>query len=230
MTDELDAGQKQALEACVYDTASFLLLFKEIQQHPQSALLFLGIMPSASMYVVESYRCLVTLFPEFEGIFASDYADLLRASRRRAKLLDDSRKSIDDVAKELVAIAEQNNDDLFLNLIVAFLLRSRRLCSVIWAFLLMMGIYSLQLILLSSVLVKAVTLKQAPLLSEKQLAPIRLVFLNCFGLKCHLALQLQDYLEPLRCAILSMRLCTIVDHLAQFKWSMQLDYLTYSLH
>lgn len=107
MNDELVGGRRQALEACVQDTASFMLLFDRIRQHPQSALLIYGVMAPASMYVVESYRCLTILFPELQDVLISDYSDLLRASRHRAKLLDDSRRSIDAVTEELVAIAER---------------------------------------------------------------------------------------------------------------------------
>ena len=63
--NDLDDGQKQALEACVQDSVSFALLFEKMRQHPEASLLFLGVIAPASMYIVESHRCLTTLFPEF---------------------------------------------------------------------------------------------------------------------------------------------------------------------
>jgi hypothetical protein len=107
MADSLDAGQKQALEACIHDAVSFMLLFEKTRQHPQSALLFHGLVPPASMYVVESYRCLTTIFPALHDVLSSDYPNLLQASRHRAKLLDNAQQSIEDIAGELATIAEQ---------------------------------------------------------------------------------------------------------------------------
>ena len=76
-------------------------------QHQQSALLIHGAIPAASMFVVESYNALVTIDPITGAALSNDHVDLLKASRHRAKLLDDASKSVDEVAGVLVAIAEQ---------------------------------------------------------------------------------------------------------------------------
>lgn len=107
MTGNLNTVQQQAFEACTQDVVSFMLLFEKARRHPKSALLFHGMVAPASMYVIESYKCLTTLFPELRNVLSSDHADLLRASRHRAKLLDGAEKSIEEVTGELAAIAEQ---------------------------------------------------------------------------------------------------------------------------
>jgi hypothetical protein len=126
MADSLDTGQKQALEACIHDTVSFMSLFAKAQQHPQSALLFHGMVPYASMYVVESYRCLTKIFPELQSVLSSEHPDLLHASRHRAKLLDNAQRSIEEVTGELVTIAVQQRQS-FLGLHHGFLGTLKRL-------------------------------------------------------------------------------------------------------
>jgi hypothetical protein len=110
MSRELHAGQQQALESCLHDAISFMALFAAIRQHPQAPLLLLGTVPLASMFVVESYGCLTTILPELNTVLDKDHAELLRASRHRAKLLGGGQRSsasIEDVAGELLQIAEE---------------------------------------------------------------------------------------------------------------------------
>ena len=110
MTNNLGPSQQQALDACIQDTISFMMLFAKAQEHHKAALLFHGVVATASMYVVESHRCLTTLFPNLRNVLSSSQVELLRISRHRAKLLDDTEKSIEDVTGELVTIAEKQRD------------------------------------------------------------------------------------------------------------------------
>jgi hypothetical protein len=110
MNRELNGGQQQALESCLHDAISFMALFTAFRQHPQAPLLFFGMVPLASIFVVESYDCLTTIVPELNTVLDKDHAELLRASRHRAKLLDGGQRSnasIEDVAGELLQIAEE---------------------------------------------------------------------------------------------------------------------------
>jgi hypothetical protein len=102
----LEVGQLHALEAIERDTASLLLLFTTVRQHRHSALLLPSLMPSAAMFVVESYRCLTKLVPKLGDVLSKTLADQLRPSRQRAKLLD-AKKSLEAVVGDLTAIAEQ---------------------------------------------------------------------------------------------------------------------------
>jgi hypothetical protein len=110
LTNYLAPGQQQALEACIKDATSFMNLFSKAREHPQAALIFNGLIAHASMFVVESHRCLTTLFPDAQDAFSLHHADLLRKSRHRAKLLDNAEKTIEDVTADLIIIARRQRD------------------------------------------------------------------------------------------------------------------------
>lgn len=107
LNSDLISGNKQALEACIRDTVSFMDLYLRAREHPQVALIFNGLIAHASMFVVESHRCLTNLIPETKEVFSSNHSDLLRESRHRAKLLDNSKKPIEEVTADLVTIAKR---------------------------------------------------------------------------------------------------------------------------
>ena len=107
MNSDLISGNKQALEACIRDTVSFMDMYLRAREHPQAALIFNGLIAHASMFVVESHRCLTKLIPETKEVFSSSHSELLRESRHRAKLLDNSKKSIEEVTADLVTIAQR---------------------------------------------------------------------------------------------------------------------------
>lgn len=100
--------QIHVVEAIAADTTSLLSLFLSLQEHPKSSLLFLGILPQASMYVVESHRCISSLDPKIGDLLPKESVDFLQPFRHRAKLLDDSQKMVKEVADGLARIAEQH--------------------------------------------------------------------------------------------------------------------------
>lgn len=110
MASNVGQVQPQAIEAIAEDAVTFLALFLAMAQHRQSALLFHGVVPIASMFVVESHDALVIMYPAASAALSAAYVDLLRASRHRAKLLDDTSKSLDEVAGVLVAIVKQQRE------------------------------------------------------------------------------------------------------------------------
>jgi hypothetical protein len=97
----------QAIEAIAADVASFASMFANLQSHPEAALLFLGLIPQASMFAVESCRFINTLSPEIKKVLSSLRMDNLQQPRHRAKLLDDHYKSVEEVSDDLVNISEQ---------------------------------------------------------------------------------------------------------------------------
>ena len=99
-------GQRQAFEACIQDAVSYMILFSKAREHPKAPLLFNGLIANASMFVVESNRCLTTLFPELRDVLSQIHVELLHASRHRAKLLDHTEKTIEGLTGELVRIAK----------------------------------------------------------------------------------------------------------------------------
>mgnify|MGYP006921588179 CR=1 FL=1 len=110
LNTNLPSRQQQALEACISDAVSYVSMFLKAQQHAEAPLLFNGFIAHASMFVYESYRCVATLFPDVIDIISPSYAELIRKSRHRAKLLDDTNKTIEEVTAELLAIAERQRD------------------------------------------------------------------------------------------------------------------------
>lgn len=95
MTKYLAPGQQQAFEACIQDTVAFMSLLLKAREHPMAALLFNGLIANASMFVIESHRCLTALFPDLRDVLSKDSVELLHASRHRAKLLDHAEKTIE---------------------------------------------------------------------------------------------------------------------------------------
>jgi hypothetical protein len=82
-------------------------MYLRARAHPQAALIFNGLIAHASMFVVESQRCLTKLIPETKEVFSSSHSELLRESRHRAKLLDHSRGSIEEITADLITIAKR---------------------------------------------------------------------------------------------------------------------------
>ncbi len=110
MINNFNAVQKLALEACIDDTVSFMDLYLRIKEHPKAALLFNGLIAHASMFVIENHRCLTTLFPDSKSYFHPSFSELIRQSRHRAKLLDNSKKSIEEITMELDSIAKRQRE------------------------------------------------------------------------------------------------------------------------
>jgi hypothetical protein len=100
--------QAQALEAIKADIAGMWWLYQSVQLHSKTEMLVLGMVPLMSMFVVESYQRLISMFPKLRSVLSQRHADLLRSSRHRAKLLDDSTQSVDEVVGELAAIMCQH--------------------------------------------------------------------------------------------------------------------------
>lgn len=107
MAEESTLKQQHALEAIVHDTVSFISLFQSILNHPKMGLLIFGMLPPASMYVVESYRALKELAPDVAAILREEHVNLLSPSRHRAKLLDHPERSIDQISADFAGVAKR---------------------------------------------------------------------------------------------------------------------------
>ena len=99
--------QPQAFEAIAHDTTSFLSLFLSMKNHPKAGLLSPCLLPLASMYVAESHQALKKLAPDFAAALSGEFVDRVRPLRHRAKLLDDTEKSIEQLAADLADVAER---------------------------------------------------------------------------------------------------------------------------
>lgn len=110
MNQSFNTTQLQALEACLNDVLTFFDLIKKLTIHRWSALLIHSFVPSISMFVIESHKCLSALYPSFTKTPGVNNIELLRKSRHRAKLLDSSQKSLEDLTKEILQIAQQQQN------------------------------------------------------------------------------------------------------------------------
>ena len=100
-------NQPQAFEAIAHDTVSLMSLFLTIQHHPKAELWSLGVLPPASMYVVESHKALKKLAPDVAAPELEGFANRVRSSRHRAKLLDDTDKNVEQVTIDLAEVAKR---------------------------------------------------------------------------------------------------------------------------
>ncbi|MCB8942365.1 MAG: hypothetical protein H6658_01185 [Ardenticatenaceae bacterium] len=99
--------QPQALEAIAHDTVSFMSLLLGMKDHSQSGLLAHGLLPPASMYIVESYNTLKKLAPDVADTLLEELATQVQPTRHRAKLLDNPEKSVEQVANELAEVSQR---------------------------------------------------------------------------------------------------------------------------
>lgn len=100
--------QKYTLVAIEEDTKSIMSLLQGISDHPNAALLSFGLLPPLSMYAVESYRAINAL-----GYLAPNqlekFTHILTPIRHRAKLLDSTDKSVEQIAFDLSEFAERQS-------------------------------------------------------------------------------------------------------------------------
>jgi hypothetical protein len=99
--------QPQAFEAIAHETASLMSLMLGIKDHPQVGLLSPGFLSSASMYVSDSHQAFQKLAPDIATAVLEEFANRVRPFRHRAKLLDDTVKSVGQVAADLAGLAER---------------------------------------------------------------------------------------------------------------------------
>lgn len=110
MINNFGAAYKQAFEACIDDTISFMDLYLRVKDHPKAPMILNGLIAHASMFVIENHRCLTTLLPAIKSSFSPSLSRLLYQSRHRAKLLDNSKKSIEETTTELISIAKRQRE------------------------------------------------------------------------------------------------------------------------
>lgn len=101
----METGDSLALSSCISDAIGLLHVLRSLSSHPRAPLLLQGLLAPASMYVVESQRCVAALSPQaLDSLLAPD-VEFLRLSRHRAKLLD--YHPIGHVSKQLVQVAAE---------------------------------------------------------------------------------------------------------------------------
>ena len=88
MKDEFTVNELQALKACFTDAIHFRNMLVYISELKECGLLINGFMSEVSMFVIESYDCLVKIAPEVKLLFDTVSIEALRKSRHRAKILE----------------------------------------------------------------------------------------------------------------------------------------------
>jgi len=99
--------QPQAVEAIASDTQALFSSLETLGTHESGPLLSLGAIPTAAMYVVESYRALRRMVPEAADLLDEEFSDLLGHSRHRAKLLDQPGITPDSASAGLTELADR---------------------------------------------------------------------------------------------------------------------------
>ncbi|MCE5204122.1 MAG: hypothetical protein LLG24_07935 [Actinomycetia bacterium] len=107
--------QSHALEAISADAWGLMGLALGLLEHAHSSLLTPSLLPAMAMFVVDSRKALRVLDPALAATLEDEFLSQLALSRRRAKLLDDRVLSVDEAARELMAIAS-NQTQHFLGL------------------------------------------------------------------------------------------------------------------
>ena len=105
--------QAHALEAVSADAVGLMALVLGLLNHQKGALLTPGLLPAMAMFVIESRKALRVLEPDMAKTLEHEFVSQLAPSRRRAKLLDDRKLSVEEVARELSSIA-RNQTHFFL--------------------------------------------------------------------------------------------------------------------
>lgn len=111
-------NESQALKFCFEDATYFKDMLVEISELPECGLLINGFMSEASMFVVESYDCLIKVVPEVKPLFDSASIEGLRQSRHRAKIFEYTKdintglSDLDIIDSEQVKIFQRNDTGL----------------------------------------------------------------------------------------------------------------------
>ena len=96
------ASQNIELEMIRLDTNFYSQLTTElIKNSAQSGILSFGLVPYLSLFVIETYNFFSSKSPEFANAMKRQHENILRASRTRTKLFDDSQKDIDVLINHL---------------------------------------------------------------------------------------------------------------------------------
>lgn len=88
VSNRFTLNESQALKACFEDTIYFQNMLLNILKTPECGLLINGFISEVSMFVVESYDCLIRITPEVKELLNPDSIEALRPLRHRAKILE----------------------------------------------------------------------------------------------------------------------------------------------
>jgi hypothetical protein len=95
-------SQNIELEMIGLDTNFYSQLTAElIKNSAKSGILYFGLAPYLSLFVIETYNFFSSKSPVFANAMKRQHEDILRASRTRTKLFDDSQKDIDVLINHL---------------------------------------------------------------------------------------------------------------------------------
>lgn len=101
MNNTTSINQVIEFEMIREDTEFYSQLMNEIKNSDKSGILIFGLMPYLSLFVVESYDYFCSRSPEFASAMKRQHEGILRASRTRTKLFDDSQKDIRSLISHL---------------------------------------------------------------------------------------------------------------------------------
>jgi hypothetical protein len=97
------------VEAIACDIIFYNTLIRSATRHPESGLVMPGMVPLVALFVVESYDYICKMFPHLKPKLTEHQA-YVRQARNQVKILDDDRRTIDEVTNELGRIAASERE------------------------------------------------------------------------------------------------------------------------
>lgn len=92
------------------DTCFYFDLYEQLKAQRLAPVVILGLLPYLSLYVIETYRYFSDHIPSAADALRRNHEAIIRASRKRIKLLDDRRRTIDDFIEYHRAIVQVHRD------------------------------------------------------------------------------------------------------------------------
>ncbi|MFQ5330035.1 MAG: hypothetical protein ACE5D4_08630 [Thermodesulfobacteriota bacterium] len=114
------------IDAIRQDAYFCLDLALNLTRHQSSSILFFGLIPYLSLFVVESFEYLRYVFPDYARTLSGNHEKTIRASRMRIKYFDDSKKRVDGMF-ELYEWILQFHQEWHINKHSGFLARLKKL-------------------------------------------------------------------------------------------------------
>jgi hypothetical protein len=97
-------------ESIKIDLLFYIDIILNLLRQPSNGILIYGITPFISLFIIESYSYLKKYIPEYAEVLSLANEKIVRTSRMRVKLFDDSSKRVDRLIELLAYIIQFNKD------------------------------------------------------------------------------------------------------------------------
>lgn len=98
------------LELIRHDVSFYLDVMSNLAHKQSIGVLIFGLVPYLSLFTVETYKYLQSVYPSYARTLSQKHRDIINASRTRTKLFDDTEKHVDGVLELLKWIMKFNEE------------------------------------------------------------------------------------------------------------------------